>query len=296
MTIPLTDLQEALSPVPLATWASRWTRAAARAATISHEEPVVLAEANRFGIVVWQAPAPARTDRDQIGDVQFVGQWIAEPRPSALGRQFQKLQLAALFAPDRGFGICGRHPSGQMLSLVAGAVAGASVSAYSLGGPITLMSGLLVGAAIGFAVFLTLALTARNRLHGPVTTNDADLLDTVIALARVNEPRPTVRDVHLATVAHQLAWELTNSGNSAAEDYRLRYQSRMLAQACSDVRRAEQTLTTMTSTPTGSEERTGVSRVADEAAEIIGTLQFRSVGLGQVTERLQGVRSAGTSG
>ena len=296
MTIVMTDLQEALSPVPLPAWATRWTRAATRAATISNEESVVLTETNRFGIVVWQAPAPDRTDRDQIGDVQFVGQWIAEPRLSALGRQFQKLQLAALFAPDRSFGSCGQHPAGQMLSVVAGAVAGAAVGAYSLGGPTALISGLVVGAVIGFAGFLALAITARRHLHGPIAAPDVDLLDITIALARVNDPCMTVRDAPLTAVAHRLAWELTNSSNSAAEDCRLRYQSRMLAQACSDVRRAEQSLTTMTCTPTGSKERVGVSRVADEAAEIIETLQFRSVGLGQVTERLRGVRSPGTGG
>ena len=263
---------------------------------ISRDEPVVLTETNRFGVVVWHAPAPERTDRDQVGDVQFIGQWIAEPRPTAFGRHLQKLQLTALFAPDRSFGACGQHPTGQILSVVTGTIAGPAVGAYGLGGQIALAGGLVLGAMFGFLAYLAIAVSGRRRLHGPVTTDDADQLETVIELAAVGTADLRT-DLKPADVAHRLAWQLTSPMLADAEYRRLRYQSRMLAHACAEVRQAQDTLDIANST---GPERTGnaagsVDQTLDQAADLIERLRFRSQGLQQVATAIRAIRIASPS-
>lgn len=296
MTITVTDLQKALSPVPLPAWAARWSRAATRAATISRNEPVVLTEVNRLGTVVWEAPAPNCTDRDQAGDVQFTGQWISAPTSTRFGRQVQKLQVKCLFAADRSFGAWGQHPSSQILSIIASALIGAAVGAYGVGGPIALLAGLVLGSGVGLIAYIAMAWAGRRCLHGPITGDDTDLLQTIVELSAIDTTAGLPADIDVEAVAHRLASQITDSATTDTEYRRLRYQSRVLAQTCLDVQRAEAALEVVTSTRVGPAMNADAQRAADDADEAIETLQARAQALAQVAEQIRITTATPSSG
>ncbi len=294
MTVTNADLQQLLSPVSMPAWSGRWARAGMKAASLGPGSPVVLTETMELGAVIWQAPSGG--GRVQLGDIELCGLWITSPTRTGLGRWLRKAQLRALFAPERGFGSAGNHPTGQVWCAFAGAAAGAAAGGYGLGGPLALVWGALVGAVVGVGLCMVAVVVGKRRVHGPVNTDDPDLLDTVLRLLQVRVGALALADFDggcdTRRAVREMLWHITDPATTDEEYRRLRYQASILADAVEQANRAQIVLDTVTAVDdlAWARAQTRTERVTDTADEAVRRLQAHTTAMTEVADQIRTIR------
>lgn len=296
MTVSTTDLQVLMSPVAFPAWSGRWARAASKAASLGAGAPVVLTETTEVGAVIWQAPAPSDRGEVHLTDVALSGLWITSPTRTWWGRLLRRAQLRALFAPERGFGSAGTWPTGTVLCVVVGGTVGAAAGAYGVGGPLALIWGGLLGALLGFAVFAGLVMIGKHRVHGPVNTDDPDVLETVVRLLEIRCDAGDLADLggdaEIPRTIREILWQITDPCLLDEQYRKLRYQASILGAAVQDARRAQMALDTVTAVdvPYTGSLPTPADHLAQSAADAAGRLQAHTRGLEEVAEQIRTVR------
>ena len=236
-----------------------------------------------------------RADRGWRGITDGVGCFQADA-PEVAAR-LRRWTGTTLFAPHVGVGTLGEHHWGEITAVVCGGIVGFLVGGWSIGGPLSVIYGALIGAAVGWAAWWLFLIAGRRRIVGrPVNVTDPEVMTLVVSLADtarqaggLDFPDPSL---DIDWTAKELAYQIVDQDLSDEEFVQLRYQAQMLDHAVGQALRAQSTLDTITEIRTDRGTSTKVAAATDHVAATTARLTAHAAALGEVADQVRSIRGS----
>ncbi len=200
-----------------------------------------------------------------------------------------------VFAPHAGIGTLGEHHWGEVTAVALGAIAGFLTGGWSIGGPLSVIYGALIGAALGWASWWLFLVVARRRIVGrPVNVADREVMALVVSLADtarrgagLDVPDPSL-DIPWA--AKELTYQIVDQDLSDEEFLQLRYRAQMLEHAVGQALRAQSTLDAITQVRSDRAVSAEVAAATENVAEATARLTAHAVAMDEVAEQIRTIR------
>lgn len=285
------DLQEALSGVPPRLWAARMDRHVRRGRHAG-QPSIDIPEITAAGVLVWRA----ELNQAGSGTASLAGWGAAKPTHSPLALRLRCWTGAAVFATPAQVGTMGEHQWGEIVAVVLCGVAGLLDGGWTVGGPVSVWMGALVGAAAGWLMWWILLLVARRRLLSrPVDVTDPELMSLVVQLAETRRRAAALHlpdtDLDAEWTARQISYQVVDPHLTDEEFIRLRYQAQMLDHAVGQALRAQANLDAATAArPICAGESSVTGSGGSSPAATAERLTTHADAMNEVAEQLRRIR------
>lgn len=250
---------------------------------------IEIPEFGEAGVLMWLAELTGS------GAVALAAWGAAKPTRRRWLLRLRRWTGTTVFAPHVGIGTMGAYHWGEITAVALGAIAGFLTCGWSIGGPLSVIYGALIGAAVAWVTWWLFVVVARRRIVGrPVNVADPEVMALVVLLADtarrgagLDVPDPSL---NIPWAAKQLTYQIVDQDLSDEEFLQLRYRAQMLGHAVGQALRAQSTLDAITQVRPDREISAEVAAATENVSDTTARLTAHAVAMDEVAEHIRTIR------